>query len=346
MKLPTTSTAKTLGDWAYLGIEKHLKKILKQEADVIEDRDPEALHQMRVGMRRLRSAVTGFAPALNLPEAAQEKQIGKIGRTLGKLRDLDVLKEALEKRYKPNLPREEKKVLETAIAYLNKRRNKALEQVREILHNKSYKQFKQSLKAWLEEPKYQAIAQLPIQEVLPDLLLPTVSDFLLHQAWLVATQSEQTEIKPLKNLSHEAVEEQIAIHGVVLHELRKQAKRVRYQMELFTDFFGPTYTAFVQDIQNIQEILGQIQDSLVLAEFLADAIDSETTKQLPTLAKQLTETRYQMWHQWQTLQMRYLNSHIRHSFRSELLLPSKQPRNEQVADSSESVNGVVNSAVV
>jgi CHAD domain-containing protein len=346
MKLPTISTAKTLGDCAYLGIEKHLKKILKHEADVLDDRDPEALHQMRVGMRRLRSAVTGFAPALDLPEAAQEQQIGKIARTLGKLRDLDVLKEALENRYKPNLPREEQKVLAKALAYLDKRRNKALEEVREILQHKSYKQFKQALKAWLEEPKYQAIAQLPIQEVLPDLLLPTVSDFLLHPGWLVATQADQTEIKPLKNLNHEAVEEQIAMHGLVLHELRKEAKRVRYQMELFTNFFGPTYTAFVQDIQNIQEILGQIQDSLVLAEFLADAIDSETTKQLPTLAKQLAETRYEMWQQWQTLQMRYLNSHIRHSFRSELLLPSKEPRNEQVAESSESVNRIVNSAGV
>ncbi len=346
MKLPTTSTAKTLGDWAYLGIQKHLKKILKQEADVIEDRDPEALHQMRVGMRRLRSAVTGFAPALDLPESAQERQIGKIARTLGKLRDLDVLKEALEKQYKPNLPKEEQKVLEKALTYLDKRRDKALEQVRETLKDKSYKQFKQSLKAWLEEPQYHAIAQLPIQEVLPDLLLPSVSHFLLHPAWLVATQAEETEIKPLKDLSHEAVEEKIAMHGEILHDLRKEAKRVRYQMELFTDFFGLTYTAFLQDIQNIQEILGQSQDSLVLAEFLTEAIGADTTKQLPTLAKQLAETRYKMWQQWQTLQMRYLNSHIRHSFRSELLLPSKEPRNEQVAESSDSLNGVVNSAGV
>ncbi len=345
MKLPTTSTAKTLGDWAYLGIEKHLKKILKHEADVLEDRDPEALHQMRVGMRRLRSAVTGFDPALDLPESAQEKQIGKIARTLGKLRDLDVLKEALQKRYKPNLPREEQKVLEKALAYLDKRRNKVLEQVRETLHHKSYKQFKQSLKAWLSEPKYQAMAQMPIHEVLPDLLLPSVSDLLLHQAWLTGTQAEETEIKPRKNLSHEAVEEQIAMHGEVLHDLRKQTKRVRYQMELFTDFYSPTYTAFLEDIQSIQEILGHIQDSFVLAEFLADALDSETTKNLPKLTKQLAETRYEMWQEWQLLQMRYLNSHIRHSFRSELLLPSKEPKNEQLAESYKSFNGVVNSPI-
>lgn len=341
MKSPTTT--KTLGNWAYLAIEKHFKKILKQETDVLEDRSPEALHQMRVGMRRLRSIVTGFAPALDLPSSAQEKQIGKIARCLGKLRDLDVLKEALSDRYQPSLPSKEQQILDKAFTYLGKRRHKALEEVREILHHKSYKQFKQSLKEWLEEPEYHAIAQLPIQEVLPDILLPTVSNLLLHPGWLVGIQAEGTEIKPLKNLSHSAVEELIATDGTDLHELRKETKRVRYQMELFTDFYSPTYTAFEQDIKNIQEILGEIQDSLVLASFLADALDSETTKQLPKLAKQLAQTRYQMWQQWQPLQMRYLNSHIRHSFRSELLLPSKGPKNEQFID-SESLNGAVNSS--
>ena len=343
MKSSTALTAKTLGNWASIAIEKHLKKILKQEVDVLSDRDPEALHQMRVGMRRLRSTITGFAPALDLPKSAQEKQIGKIGRRLGELRDLDVLKEALETHYQPNLPAEEQKLLATALDYLAKQRSKALEQVRETLKDKTYKQLKQALKAWLEQPEYRPMAQLPIQEVLPDLLLPQVSQLLLHPGWLVGTALEKTEIKPLKDLSHEAIEEQITTHGPVLHDLRKQTKRVRYQMELFTDFYSPTYSAFVQDVKSVQEILGQIQDSFVLAEFLTDALDSDINKLAPTLAAQLAETRYQMWQQWHPLQMRYLNSHIRHSFRAELLLPSKEPANTKTTNSSESSNGVVNS---
>lgn len=346
MKSPISPTAKTLGYWAYLAIEKHSKKIFKHEADVISDRDPEALHQMRVGMRRLRSAITSFAPALDLPKPAQEKQIGKIAKRLGTLRDLDVLKEALENHYKPALPSEEQKILETALEYLAKQRSKALEQVRQTLKNKDYKQLKQCLRKWLEQPTYQGIAELPIREVLPDLLLPQVSHLLVHPAWLVGIHVEDSEIKSSKDLSHEAVEKLIAEHGPILHELRKDTKRMRYQMELFTDFYSRTYTAFLEDLKSIQGLLGQMQDSFVLAEFLIDALDSEKDKLPPTLAKQLAETRYQMWQQWQPLQLRYLNAHIRHSFRSELLLPTKEPTNGKAASPIESANGVVTSPQV
>ncbi|MEB3224731.1 MAG: CHAD domain-containing protein, partial [Synechococcus sp.] len=42
------------GDWAHQAIAKHYQKILSHETGVLADRDPEELHQMRVGMRRLR----------------------------------------------------------------------------------------------------------------------------------------------------------------------------------------------------------------------------------------------------------------------------------------------------
>ena len=96
MKVNKRTKTKTLEDWAFLAIEKHFQKVIKYEADVLEDVNPEDLHQMRVGVRRLRSAITGFAPALELPKPVQEKKIGKIGHKLGTLRDLDVLREALE----------------------------------------------------------------------------------------------------------------------------------------------------------------------------------------------------------------------------------------------------------
>lgn len=66
--------AVTLKEWAHIAIAKHTNKILKSEAGVIQDKDPEDLHQMRVGMRRLRSAIAGFKIALDLPKAVSEKR--------------------------------------------------------------------------------------------------------------------------------------------------------------------------------------------------------------------------------------------------------------------------------
>jgi len=89
---------------------------------------PEDLHQMRVGCRRLRSAITGFAPALNPPKPAQEKKVGKIARQLGELRDLDVLREAFHSQTGFTLRRT--KSLETAFEHLNKQRRQTLNRSR------------------------------------------------------------------------------------------------------------------------------------------------------------------------------------------------------------------------
>jgi CHAD domain-containing protein len=322
MKLTIETEAKTLGDWAFLAIKKHFGKVIKYEADVLADRDPEALHQMRVGMRRLRSAITGFAPALDLPKSAQEKKIGKIAHTLGTLRDLDVLREALQNKYQPTLPSKEQEKLETALDSLDKQRRQALAQVKETLEGDRYQAWKQSLKQWLKQPEFQEIAQMPLQEVLPDLLLPEVSKLLLHAGWLVGTQVKQGEIEIPHKLEPEIVAQQLADRGVVLHSLRKETKRIRYQMEVFKDFYGTSYEAYLKDMKSIQEVLGQIQDSVVLSEFMTDALQSKIKNSLPTLANQLAENSYHAWQHWQTLQRRYLTLEIRKGFRSIMLQPT------------------------
>ncbi|WP_373527753.1 CHAD domain-containing protein [Nostoc sp.] len=321
MKLATQPTVKTLGDYAYQAIQKHFKKTLKWEKSVKKDEDPEALHQMRVGMRRLRTAVTRFGLAVDVSKPVSDKNIGKIARRLGSLRDLDVLKESLENNYKPNLPRKEQESLQTAFTALAKQREDVLSSVQKTLKNESYKSLKDALDKWLDKPNYQPFASFTIQQVLPDLLLPEVSNFLLHPGWLVGTQFVDSEVKIQKNWELEKIEQQLIIEGKILHSLRKEAKRIRYQMELFTDLYGESYAAYLTEVKTIQEILGTMQDSVVLAEWLADIFKSEIQAQMPTLANLLTENRYQSWQQWQPLQERYLKTETRHSFHLTILHP-------------------------
>jgi CHAD domain-containing protein len=68
MKLVTKTTVKTTGNCAYQAIKKHFEKTIKWEKSVKKDEDPEALHQMRVGMLRLRTAVQRFDMFLSLPK--------------------------------------------------------------------------------------------------------------------------------------------------------------------------------------------------------------------------------------------------------------------------------------
>jgi CHAD domain-containing protein len=312
---------KTLGDAASGAIEKYFRKAVAHEAEVLKDKDAEELHQMRVGMRRLRSAVTGFAPVLDLPKAASERKIGKVGRILGTLRDLDVMLESLQNRYYPNLPTDEQEVLDEALLSLLKQRRRALKRVRAVLEHKSYQSLKESIENWVEKPQFRAIEHLPIAEVLPDLLLPQVSEFFLHPAWLLGTEYQDGKVKVADDLTAEAVEEKLAAEGTILHDLRKQAKRVRYLMNLFGDFYGPTYEAYVEDVKAVQECLGDIQDCEVLGEFLTDFVDRDLQKELPKLAGLFAEKRYGAWQKWQVLQRKYLKSEIRQDLRSTLIHP-------------------------
>jgi CHAD domain-containing protein len=54
----------TTKELAYQAIAKHSRRIFKHQAGVLKDQDPENLHQMRVGMRRLRSAIAEKLPEL------------------------------------------------------------------------------------------------------------------------------------------------------------------------------------------------------------------------------------------------------------------------------------------
>lgn len=316
MKKTTPKTAKTFGDWAYLAIAEHYQHTVEREAGVLAAKDPEELHQMRVGMRRLRSAIAGFGRAIALPKHSRAKDVARIARTLGALRDLDVLEITLTNQYQNALPKAEQKQLKKAFKFLKKQRKKCLQNVKIALNGKDYQQLKQGFESWLKQPSYQQLANLPIFFVLPDLLLPQTSQLLLHPGWFVGTKIVAGKVKVLKSLNKTKVEALLERQAEALHDLRKEAKRSRYQMELFTSLADRTYKHQIKDIKAVQTVLGDLQDCCVLAEFLATALESDLECKMPALAAQLRTTRYQKWQAWQILQSQFLAVETRRDLRT------------------------------
>ncbi len=312
----TTLTPKTFGDWAYLAVNKHFEKVIKHEPEVSKDQDPEELHQMRVGVRRLRSAIAGFAPALSLPKGVQDRNLGRIGRTLGVLRDLDVLQETLCEEYFPQLPETEQVTLTQGLTILAKRRQKAFKKVRKLFEEKLYLNFKQDLELWLEQPRYQPIAEIDIYLILTDLLLPEVSRLLLHPGWLVGVKIEGEGVVFPDNR-----QDILYYQAEILHDLRKEAKRTRYLLELFTHFYGEQYQSYLQDIKTIQGILGEVQDSFVLGEFLTGALQLDWRKEIPTLVELISLNRQKRYQAWGELQQKFLTLEVRKDLHSTLEQP-------------------------
>ncbi|MEL7420622.1 MAG: CHAD domain-containing protein [Cyanobacteria bacterium J06555_3] len=309
----------TLQQLAYQAIAKYSRRILKHEAGVLLDNDPEDLHQMRVGMRRLRSAIAGFDLVIDLPEIVTGKNFAKIGHSLGKLRDLDVLLEVLSNNCRSQLPTKEQKNLGRVIKFLEKQRKHEVDRVRKTLNSKLYLNLKQSLSNWLEHPKYKKTSNLALDYALPDLLLPQISQFLLHPGWFVGVEIESGEIEFSDILNMDAIEELLKSEDTFLHELRKSAKKTRYSLELFSEFYGDTYQQYLKQIEAVQEILGQIQDTHVLRKVLEKTLRTSISEKMPELANLLLQIRYQKWLEWQVLQREFLKEQTRKEFRQEII---------------------------
>ncbi|MFM6308521.1 MAG: CHAD domain-containing protein, partial [Dolichospermum sp.] len=157
--------------------------------------------------------------------------------------------------------------------------------------------------------------------ILPDLLSPEVSQFCLHPGWLIGTKIINSEIVIQTKWTPIQLEEHLKTEGETLHSLRKQAKRLRYQMELFTELYGESFAAHIHDVKNIQEILGMIQDNMVLHEWLENIFKSELDRELPGLTTLLAANRHQLWQEWQPLQKRYLQADTRYNLHLVVLQP-------------------------
>lgn len=320
----------TLGELAQAAIAKYLKHTVVYKKPVLTDADPENLHQMRVGLRRLRTAVQVFDAGLDLPKAGREPSIAFLGRKLGQLRDLDVIAMGLRDRYAPDLPDTEQPHLDIVLLQLAKQRGKTFKQVKRLLKGDRYGKFKQALTTWVEKPTYKAIAALPAEQAMPDLVLPLVSQLWLHPGWLFGTKAVDTKAGSTKaahsgiqvhsRLSQAAVDTLISDQGAVLHSLRKQVKRVRYQLRLVADLYPGTLEGDIQRLSDLQDTLGDLQDSTVLEDFIA-AVVPDAKAQMPQLFALLADRRHRAWKQWQSHQKHYLDAAQRQRLRLALLHP-------------------------
>jgi CHAD domain-containing protein len=310
----------TLGDLAQGAIAKYLKQIVAYRDPVLADTDPENLHQMRVSLRRLRTALQLFDRALKLPKAGREDRVARLGRALGALRDLDVIGLGLRDRYAPDLPDAEQQSLVVVQQDLARQRQRSFKRTQKLLTGKPYTHLTETLGTWVVTPTWAAIPPQPAQTVVADLALPLVSQLWLHPGWLVGTLPTPSGPVPQTDLGPTATDRLMAEQGPQLHSLRKQVKRVRYQLRLVADLYPNRLVIDLQRLSAMQDALGDLQDSTVLEAFLGDALPVAST-QLPTLVALLADRRHRAWQRWQTHQRYYLDPEQRQRLRLALLHP-------------------------
>jgi CHAD domain-containing protein len=229
--------------------------------------DAEALHDMRVALRRLRTGLQNFegegdAPILS-PHLRRELKswrgaIGKLGDRLGAVRDFDVLADYVRDFAKdagsPGLQK-----FEAALAH--ERKKNFAPMTRKIERAGQPNRLREEFARWaLGLPGAYCAAQLSTGEA-ANHILPARLD----------------EALALGNALTEGDEE-------AQHELRRTLRRIRYTLETLSPCFDKQVKKPVKRLVELQDKLGEMQDRIVLQEWLAHSF-----KDMPDDVKALSQ---------------------------------------------------------
>ena len=280
MMFQSGSPPLTNGGFARDLLQRQVAKLVQLQAPVAEGKGIEPLHQMRVTMRRLRTTVVQFEPALQLPPAINDLRLAKWVRRLGLARDLDVLRERLEEGFLPQLPEAEVKALRPVLKQLRRERQLAYGHVVEVLQSRSYLEGLAQLQRWLKQPEFTRLGNEPIREWMLEWQGPCLASLFLHPGWQVSSAEGEVE---------------------VLHELRRQIKEARYRLENLSTLEGAHTAGWIHLFKQGQELLGEFNDLQVLQRAIGDQVPGRLEEVVPQLEWLLAQHQRQCWEQWREL---------------------------------------------
>lgn len=231
--------------------------------------DIEAVHDMRVGSRRLVAAMRVFAECF--PDVEYRRLLREarnVTRRLGAVRDLDVLIDHYEK-LRPEASPAEQPGIDYCIALRQRERDRARRPMLRAMDLLERDGFAQRLRDYLrrEAELYQVgldpyTIRMRSTEPLPAAEHGAAAIGSFREAAPPALEVRHTELHAFEPYVDrpDAVEE--------LHEMRIAAKWLRYTMELFAPAYADVLKRPVSSVKRIQELLGELHDSDVRLDLL------------------------------------------------------------------------------
>ncbi|MEY4353333.1 MAG: hypothetical protein RLZZ609_1574 [Cyanobacteriota bacterium] len=269
----------TSGAYASETIRRLSRRLETLQVDVLADDEREPLHQFRVSLRRLRTVLQLFGPALLLPKGVSAARLADVARRTSLSRDLDVLRIRLNNDIAPLLPAEEQKQLTRLLKDLEEDRRRAFLTLVEALSGKRFRKLLSRLSRWLQEPRYSTLGGLPLRPWAYEWLAPITAGVFLEEGWFCQDR-----------------------HGESLHRLRKRLKAMRYAIETLRPLLHPPLQAWLENLKTAQDHLGDIHDLQVLQQALeGKQRPSGAGQPLPGLRANLDNQQQQHWQAWLTL---------------------------------------------
>ncbi|MEM8571989.1 MAG: CHAD domain-containing protein [Pseudomonadota bacterium] len=221
--------------------------VVVSETDLIE-----GPHQLRVGLRRARTAFAVFGEALGKPAfASLSARARELGQVVGALRDMDVLIDEVVADLSDGLDEGARMALTRA---LEARRARARGRVREVLGAQDSVAFLFDLgrmieaRGWLIPSDYSQTARLamPVRDFAPILLQKRYKK--------VAKLGRKIRTLPTEEL----------------HDLRKELKKLRYTADVFASIYpGKKVKSYIKSLKSLQDMFGSLNDAAMVAETIS-----------------------------------------------------------------------------
>nr|WP_174506239.1 CHAD domain-containing protein [Acinetobacter sp. Marseille-Q1620] len=223
-------------------VENCLEHLLPNISAIsIDQFSAEHIHQTRVAIRRLRSALQSFSDWSNDIDPAWKAQLANLFRAFGSTRDRDAISESL-------LPKLEK------IGAPHLELPKSSESSNKIL---------------------KLIRSYPTQQLLLDLI-----EFCQnHTESTEKDDLKKSALKQITHLHHlvcKNAEKFLELDIEEKHQIRKRIKRLRYSLEFTSSLFTPKEVAsYLKILKPAQEALGQFNDLCVADTMFKSMVEKE-----------------------------------------------------------------------
>jgi len=233
---PALTGAETCGEALGMFVASATEQIVANRNAVLETDDPEAAHQLRVGLRRLRSALRAFRPIENSAATRELAQHARaLGQSVADLRNADIFIEDVHAPVAATRKGEAgfAELREALLAHRAAMRAKA----RAALASEQWSKLQLYLALWPQTVKDNPRLAAPVR---------SFADEALGRSWKrIAKRGARLDALSLEQR----------------HEMRKALKGFRYTVE----FFGSLYDSravgrFVKDLKKLQDVFGYVND--------------------------------------------------------------------------------------
>ena len=236
----------TIGELAIGVLQEQTKAFLEHSPGARAAQDPRPIHQMRVAARRMRAALRLFGDLLP-PDRAEHlnAELRWIAGQLGHVRDLDV---QLRRLHDTATGLQLESALEPYIAWLNDERHQAVDALQAALNSARFMDLVEALHA-VSTWTLPAAAAAVLHDDVPPRLKRVFKAF----------RKRATRLRP-------------KAPSDAFHRVRIRAKRLRYAAEFFAPLYGKPAQKFIKRLTRVQDVLGELQDSVVAAERIKNAV--------------------------------------------------------------------------